>query len=423
MKFRQSFFSSLFLSSLIAGLGFARPSTLFAERGHVCEVRSLGAKGDGKTDDTAGIQAAIDSCASHGGGTIHFPEGTYISSPLALKSHTTLQLDKGATLRGGSDLEKFPIRPDYKWRRTALLHADDQTDIGITGQGVIDGNGPIWWEMAHQHRVPGDSSGSAGYPRPMLLDFVRTTKIRIEGVTIQNSPMYNIALFFCKYVTIKGITIKNPDKGAPNTDGIDPFSTQHVLIANVTIDTGDDCVAIKTGLVERGDPDIPSRDIVIRDSTLIHGHGLSIGSEVAAGVQNVRVERVTFRGTGAGIRVKSNRSRGNDVSGLVYKDLKMEDVATPILLTEYYARIPETDVAAEVSKLTPRFHDITIENLTATGAKSAGTIVGVPESPIHKVKLKNIHISAQTGLLIRNAEVESKDLVIQGIPSAASTAK
>ena len=372
-----------------------------------CDARKMGAKADDQTKDTDALQRAIDLCAKGSGGVVHLTAGIYISGPLALKSHVRLSLDQGATLLGSPDMADFPIRADAPWRRVSLLHADHVVDISITGAGTIDGNGKIWWDA--KASAP---KGQPEAPRPLLIDLTNSKQILIEGVTIQNSPQYNITTFWCDGLTVRNVTILNPGRGAPNTDGIDPFSTSHVLIEHTTIDTGDDNVAIKSGLVERGDPDVPSTDIIIRDCTFRAGHGLSIGSETAGGVRNVTVERVTFTGTRQGIRIKSARGRGNDIGNLTYRDIKMEGVETPIEITNYYTGMVKDDPGQPVSEHTPKFHDITIENLTATGAKRAATIMGLPESPIKNLILKNVNIAAATGMVIQNAQITESGLIV-----------
>jgi len=406
-------------TKIAANLGLALLSILaFSSTGQakeiVCDARSLGAVGDGHTKDTAALQRAIDECAKGVGGVVHLTAGTYVSGPLALKSHVTLSLDRGATLLGSPDMEDFPLRADAPWRKVSLLHADNVVDIAITGAGTIDGNGKIWWDAKALRK-----KGEPELPRPLLIDLTNSKKILIEGVTIQNSPQYNITTFLCDDLTVRGVTILNPGKGAPNTDGIDPFSTSHVLIEHTTIDTGDDNIAIKSGLVERGDPNIPSSDIVIRDCTFRAGHGLSIGSETAGGVHNVTVERVTFSGTRQGIRIKSARGRGNDIGNFTYRDIKMDGVETPIEITNYYTGMVKDDPGQPVSAHTPKFHDITIENLTATGAKRAAMVMGLPESPIKNLTLKYINISAATGMTVQNAQLTEDRVMITPASGAA----
>jgi polygalacturonase len=373
-----------------------------------CDVRAMGALGDGNTKDTTAIQRAIDACSVPQGGVVHFVAGIYVSGPLDWKSHVRLQLDSGATLLGSPDRDDYPIREDARWRKVSLLHADHATDISLTGEGKVDGNGHVWWEAkAEDHR-----KGLPEAPRPMLFDLTHSSKILIEGVTIQNSPQYNIMAVLCDGLIVRSVKILNPGHTAPNTDGVDPISTSHVLIEHDLIDTGDDNVAIKSGLVERGDPNVPSTDIVIRDCDLRNGHGLSIGSETAGGVRNVRVEHVKFEGTRQGIRIKSARGRGNDIGDFIFRDITMDNVETPIQITSYYTGGMKDDTTHPITEHTPRFHDITIENVTATNAKRAAVVYGLPESPVEHLELKNVHIAAEMGADMQYAEITADNFVV-----------
>jgi polygalacturonase len=372
-----------------------------------CDVRTQGARGDGHTLDTAVIQAAIDRCSQHGG-TVYFTPGTYLSAPLELKSHTYLHLDAGATLLGSPSFSDYPVSQAAPWHLVSLLHADHAIDIAITGKGTIDGNGGLWWERQRSDRAQHRKEQL----RPMLIDLLHTQRIRIEGVTLQNSPQYNILATLCDHLTVRRVTILNPGRTAPNTDGIDPVSTSHVLIEHSIIDTGDDNIAIKSGLVERGDPNIPSTDITVRDCDLRNGHGLSIGSETAGGVQHVRVEHIRFTGTRQGVRIKSARGRGNDIGDFRFEHLVMSGVETPIQITPYYTGGADTDTAHPITAHTPRFHDFLIRDLEASGAKQAGILFGLPESPASNIRLAHIRIQAQRGLEVRNAQVQMHDVVI-----------
>jgi len=242
----------------------------------------------------------------------------------------------------------------------------------------------------------------------------------MENITVQNSPMWQIVTYYTDDAVFRNMKILAPTT-SHNTDGIDPFSSSHIVIDHVTIDTGDDNVAIKSGQPGSPGPDAPSTDITITDCTFLNGHGLSIGSEIAGGVQRVHAERISFKGTGAGIRIKSNRDRGGDIGDFSYKDITMEDVQTPILITEFYPKIPDTISPEPLTRLTPRFHDISIENVTAIGAKEAGVIVGLPESPIKGLKLTNVTISAQKALKIQYAEITSVGLKVAAPPPAILT--
>jgi polygalacturonase len=182
---------------------------------------------------------------------------------------------------------------------------------------------------------------------------------------------------------------------------------------------GDDNIAIKSGHRLPG-RDFACEDITVTDCTFLHGHGMSIGSETAGGVRHLNVSRCTFEGTANGIRIKSPRGRGGAVEDLTYTEITMKDVDPAITITCYYPKIPKEDAAQPVNAGTPRFQNIRISNLTATCARNVGTIVGLPESPVSGVVLKNVNITATTGLLVRNAkDVQTSGLEIttkQGPP-------
>jgi len=378
----------------------------------LCDARTHGAKADGVTKDTKAIQAAVDACASVGGGTVRLSGGTFLSAPIVLKSYITLYIAKGATLLGSPDHDDYPQLEVFRAPgRQSLVSADHARNIAITGSGVIDGNGQSWWTEARS--TPGAGIVGVGVFRPRLVVFNYCQHIRMEGITVQNSPSWQIVPYYSDDIVIRNIKVLAPYP-SPNTDASDPFSSSNIVIDHVYADTGDDNVAIKSGEINSPGPDSPSKNITIADCDFEHGHGLSIGSEIAGGVQNVHAERIHFKGTDQGIRIKSGRDRGNDVSNLSFKDITMENVKTAILITEYYPHpAPVGDVPAEpVGRLTPKFHGITIENLTATGSDSAGTIVGLPESPVLGLAMKNVHIAAKTGMSIAYATVTMDDVVV-----------
>ena len=421
----------------------------------VCDAKTYGAKADGTTKDTQALQAAIDDCAKAGGGIVRLTSGTFLTAPIVLKSHITLEIDPGATLLGSQDKADYPDMQELRENALQpLISATNAEDITIRGGGTIDGNGKPWWEAVYALRTrmggPGAPGGGAGGPgappvapgaaagpgappagpggpagaaafmnsvavaarRPRLLVLDHCHHVLIDGVTIQNSPSWQVVPYYSDDVTIRNGKILAPAR-SPNTDGIDPFSSTNVTITHMTIDVGDDNVAIKSGQPGSPGPDSPSRDITVTDCIFLHGHGMSIGSEISGGVQNVHVARVSFKDTAQGVRVKSARDRGGDIGNFDFRDLTMENVGTPILITEYYPRIPDHDAAEPVTRLTPRFHDITITNVTATGSRSAGTIIGLPESPITTITLTNVTISAPTGMTISDATVSAHNFTVK----------
>jgi polygalacturonase len=252
------------------------------------------------------------------------------------------------------------------------------------------------------------------HPRPRLVVFDHCKHVRVEGVTIQNSPFWQLVPYYSDDVVIHNIRVLAPQH-SPNTDAVDPFSSSNVTIDHLYADTGDDDIAIKSGAIDSPGGDDPSRDIVISDCTFLHGHGLSIGSEIAGGARNIVAERIHFDGTDNGIRVKANRDRGNDVSNLVFRDIDMKDVKNPLVISEYYPRILPSESAvapAPVTRLTPHFHNIVIQNVTATGAAMAGAIVGLPEAPVTDVVLQNVNLSGEKGLSIGYANVTGQNVKV-----------
>jgi polygalacturonase len=409
IRHRQSLKRLLFICTFASSFAAVSAGSLYAAR--TCDPRELGAKGDGMTKDTVALQGAIDACAAQGGGIVRVTAGTYISAPLVLKSNVTLRLEKGATILGSPDHGDYPPMtmfhlPDLQ----PLISAANASNIAIEGEGTIDGNGESWWQEA---RAVKDHGVLGNHPRPKLIIFDHCKNIRVEGVTIQNSPMWQLVPYYTDSMVIRNVRILAPQH-SPNTDAIDPFSSSNIVIDKVYSDVGDDNVAIKSGPINSPGPDDPSRNITITDCTFMHGHGLSIGSELSGGAQNIRAERIHFEGTDQGIRVKANRDRGNDVGNFVFRDITMKDVKTAILISEYYPKVmpPENEAPQPVGRLTPHFHNIILENVTATGSKSAGVIVGLPESPVKNVVLNNVKLSADEGLTIGNAEVTGKGVVV-----------
>ena len=406
-------------ASLAAMVGMSS-SFVFAA---TCNPREHGAKADGTTKDTAAIQACIDAVAVKGTkklmdkdyGQVVLSGGTFLSGPISLKRGVNLKIEKDSTLLASPDRGDFP-----HWRFAGkdtvqpFLSAVNTEYVLITGEGTIDGNGKIWWDYVRGVR----DSGVLGtdHPRPMGVLFDHSKHIKMEGVTVQNAGFWQIVPYYADDVVFRGIRILAPR--SPNTDAIDPFSSSNIVIDHVFSSVGDDNVAIKSGAINSPGPDAPSKNITITDCTFENGHGLSIGSEIAGGVQNVHAERIHFKGTDQGIRIKSARDRGNDVSNISFKDITMEDVKTAILVTEYYPHpAPQGEVPAEpVGRLTPKFHNIQIENVTAKNSGSAGYIVGLPESPVLGMTLKNVHLEGKTGLSIAYAT-----LTLDGVTVKADT--
>ncbi len=395
---------ALVAAVLCLGLGAARGA-----ENRTYDVRAFGAKGDGKTLDTEAIQKALSACAKGGGGTVRVPPGTYLCQPLTLGSRTTLVLEEGAMLLASPDHRHFMKVPgDWLQAKSGsdfipLLSGKDLTDVTITGKGIIDGNGAVWWEEAEKAR-----QRVSGYtlPRPNLFTLQRCRNVRLSGITLQNSPKFHFVPTECEEVVVDGVTILAP-AGSANTDGIDPSNCRNVTITRCVIDVGDDNIAIKSGKKVAG-REFGCENIRVSDCTFKHGHGMSIGSETVGGVRDVVVKNCVFENTDNGLRIKSRRGRGGVVRDITYTDCTLKDCQPVISIMAYYqdstySTFPKDDPAQPLTDTTPVFRNLTIRNVTGASTREVGAIAGLPESPVENVLLENVTLSGTGGLLIANA--------------------
>ena len=396
----------------------------------VFNVRDYGTVGDGHHLDTAALNAAVAACAKAGGGTVYVPPGRYLTGTVQLQSHVTFDLDAGATLLGSENPEDYPstasVWGDGKEMMAPLIYAVDAENITITGRGTIDGQGAIWWRRVRLNEPkkfpPGPQTDAdraeaakMSRGRPHMIRPVRCTDVVIEHVTLRNSAEWTIHPMLCERVRVDGVTILNPATMAHNTDGIDPESCRNVQILNCRIDTGDDCVTLKSGLNELGRKlGRPDENITIANCVMNHGHGgVTIGSEMSGGVRNVVVANCVFQNTDVGIRLKSQRGRGGVVEGLSVSNIVMQDVPTPFVITSFYSGKDKPSDVYAVDAGTPRFRNLIFSNITARGAKNAGAILGLREMPIDDVTFTNVHIEAQTAFTVTDAShVTFDDCVI-----------
>ena len=354
-------------------------------------VAKYGAVGDGKSLDTAALQKTIDAAAAAGGGTILVPPGKFLTGPLTLASSLNLHLSKGATLLISDDREKYPV---IKGRYQDSLTANSAHDLEISGDGTIDGQGGAWWDAFRTNR--------SMTHRPYLIKLSDCTRVLVHGVSLCNSPMFHLVPQNCTDVTIRGITIRSP-ANAPNTDGIDP-SGWNFLIADCVIDTGDDNIAIKPATARQPG----NQNYTVRNCKFVHGHGCSVGSGTAGGLEDLLVSDCTFDQTDAGIRIKTLRGNGGLLQNCTYENLRMTAVKNPIYIIDWYPernapKDPATEKPEPVTDRTPFNRNIIIRNVTATNCPTAGTIRGLPEAPITNLTLVNVNLSAKTGMKIYHA--------------------
>ena len=364
---------------------------------------NFGAVGDGITPDTAAIQAAIDACAAQGGGTVIIPPGRFLTGSLFFHSNLTLHLAAGAILLGSQQAADYPVTPN-RWEgveqptHAPLLAGNRLENIAITGRGVIDGQGEVWWK-AHRQKT-------LDHPRPRLIGFADCSNVLIEGVLLRNSPAWTVNPVRCVNVNVRGVTIINPPD-SPNTDGINPDSCRLVRISDCYVSVGDDCIAIKSGSQhELPALQTPCRDITITNCTLERGHGgVVIGSETNGGVRNVVISNCVFINTDRGIRLKSRRGHGGVVENVRATNIIMDGVLVPFTVNLYYhCNGAQGDKAVAdknprpVDDGTPVFRNIHYGQILAVNVKiAAGFFYGLPEMPVENVSLSDISILLSGG--------------------------
>lgn len=396
--------------------------------GGVFNVLELGADNSGQQLNTELIQTTMEKASASGGGNLYFPSGTYLTGPIHLKSNIVIRLEAGAVLRFSDDFDRYMPFVPVRWEGTMvksfspLIYGYEIENVTLTGRGKIDGQGEKWWNSFYDHlknhqidktkwqiefekqnpsiNHPDQASSlDLGFLRPPFIQILYSRNIRIEGITIVNSPFWTINPQFCDNVTIDGVTIKNPD--SPNTDGINPESCRNVHVSNCHISVGDDCITIKSGKDRDGRlHNTPCENITITNCTMLDGHGgVVIGSEMSGGVKKVTISNCVFEGTDRGIRIKSARGRGGvvedvRVSNIVLKGLKKEAFTLNLF---YQKSDPEP-----VSERTPVFKNIHFSNITGT-AQQAALIVGIEESPVENISFSDIRLETQTGFVIQDA--------------------
>lgn len=359
------------------------------------------------------VQAAVNACAALGGGTVIVDSGIHETGPIHLKSHICLHLKEGAVLR-------FSDRPsDYlpvvftRWEGTEcynyspLIYAIDCTDIAITGTGTLDGNGNAWWPWKKLQQPGADrlyNAGASGIPveerifgteadalRPSFLQFVRCSRILLSDFTITDGPQWTIHPVYCSEVTVRSVNVSTH---GPNTDGLNPDSCRRVLIENCRFETGDDCIAINSGINEDGwRVGIPCEDIVIRNCRMTGGHGgLVIGSAESGNVRHIYACDCEIDGPAQGIRLKSMRGRGGVVEDVLFERIQIDNTPLEaILINMFY------DASTVVPKtLTPPvFRRIMIRNVSGSGCGTAILLKGLPEQKLEDVILEDISIQAE----------------------------
>ena len=421
------------LISLFAGMAWAGPYEKYYQNlpvpmnepmlpiipEYTVQLTDFGGVGDGVTDNTEAFTKAISALNKKGGGHLVVTAGIFVTGPIVLKDRIDLHLERNAMILLTPDREKHL----KNGKAQPGISASKRSDISITGQGIIDGNGE-WWRGVKRSKVSDTEwnaykrmggtitpEGDLWYPfdlkafpnvadtyeaqekiRTHLVRFTDCERVLLRGVTLQNSPKFHFVPQCCQDVVIDGLTVRCM-WNAQNGDGIDPSQCRNVLIVNNTVDVGDDGICLKGGAGAAGAENGPCENILIQDNTVFHAHGgFVIGSEFSGGMVNIVVRNNTFSGTDTGLRFKSAPERGGKTQNIWISDIYMSDIQGEAVVFETsYADRPvgrDDATAAETENFLPNFQDIHIQNVVCrdarVGIKASGTL-----QMIHDITLKD----------------------------------
>ena len=412
------------ISAVAMAMATAPPTTSpYGGRiGPTFNLLDFGAKGDNATLNTQAFEKGVDAVSKAGGGTLYVPDGDFLTAPFNMTSHMTLYLSGGATVRGPTTAQLgpspsfplWPIIPPMKSygqgrdhpgpRRTSLIHGEDLTDVVVTSHpdhwGTIDGHGQPWW-AAHKAKTETVTRGH-------LIEFMSSEHIEISNLNLRNSPFWTVHPVYSRHVVVRNIDIKAPHD-SPNTDGVDPESSQDVLIENFTYEGGDDAIAIKSGWDCFGyRANLPCKNIHIRNVTSIwtRAAGCAIGSEMSGGMENITLTDCDFTHTGNGLYVKYSKVRGGYVKDIHFKNVLMGNITRAALSIDsgYGDNNP---ACGRVPKKMP----VPVSNVTYTNiTQASGTVCdymidfkGLSDSSISDVRLDGVHLNY--GKAVQNCEM------------------
>jgi polygalacturonase len=382
------------------------------------DITAFGAVGDGSTDCTAAFREAIAACNAAGGGRVVVPAGSFQTGAIHLKSNVNLHVVQEGVIAFDRNPEKYIPQVFTRWEGVELMnvspfiYAYEQNNIAITGAGTIDGQAGCdhWWiwrgtrecpdgarnnqqvtarsrlfEMAEDGVPPRERSfGLEDKLRPNFIQPYRCTNVLIEGVTIINSPMWEVHPVLCRNVTVRNLHIESH---GPNNDGCNPESCEDVLIEGCLFDTGDDCIAIKSGRNADGRRlNSPSQNIIVRNCRFKDGHGgVTIGSEISGGVRNVFAEQCVMDSPklDRALRLKNNAMRGGVIEDIYMRDVQIGQVADAVLSIDFHY-----EEGAQGS-FRPVARNIHMQNVTSKRSEHVLYLRGFDNAPIENISLEN----------------------------------
>jgi polygalacturonase len=396
-------------------------------------ITKYGAKPGITNDSTAAIAKAIDACNKAGGGRVVVPAGEFLTGAIHLKSNVNLHVSKGATLKFATDAKAYMPLVHTRWEGMELMHlspliyAYEQTNIAITGEGTLDGQGKSYfWKWHGNPRYGGDPNvisqraararlyemmdknvpvaerifGEGHYLRPQFIQPYKCKNVLIEGVKIVDSPMWEVHPVLCENVIVRKVHVATH---GPNNDGCDPESCKDVLIEDCFFDTGDDCIAIKSGRNNDGRRiNVPTENIIIRGCTMRDGHGgITVGSEISGGVRNLFAHDCTLDSADlwTALRVKNNASRGGKLENFYFRNITVGQVSRAVVEIDF-----NYEEGAK-GQHTPVVRNYVVENLTCKTGNRAVDLQGLDNAPIYDVTMRNCEFgTVKNPSVVRNVK-------------------
>jgi len=393
-------------------------------------VTDFGAKGDSVTDCTIAFKNAIETCSKAGGGKVVIPKGRYSTGAIYLKSNVNLFLDEGSVILFYTNPEKYlPIvytrfEGVECMNYSALIYAFNEQNIAVTGKGTLDGQASDsnWWAWkgSKDNKLPnqkedvkrlnqmGEDSilvserifGKGHYLRPNFIQFYKCKNILIDGVTILRSPMWEIHPVLSENITVQNVNIFSH---GPNNDGCDPESCKDVLIKDCVFDTGDDCIAIKSGRNNDGRRvNVASENIVIQGCRMKDGHGgVVIGSEISGSCRNVYAENCTMDSPNLdrALRIKTNSVRGGVVENIYMRNVKVGEVKEAVLLVSF------TYQEGDKGNFTPIVRNIFVKNVTSDKSDYGLHLECYERSPVTNIYIDSCRFNGvKNGNFIKYAD-------------------
>jgi polygalacturonase len=372
-------------------------------------VTDHGAVGDGATDARPAFMRAIAACNAAGGGRVVVPAGRWqMNGPLHLTSGVDLHLEDGAHVRFSTEPSHYRPLVLTRWEGTEcynyspLVYAYQATDVAITGRGTLDGNGAAGFATWHPKQAADvdrlRQMGIDGVPvhervfgpghflRPGMIQLFGCKNVLLDGFTLVDATFWGVHPVFCQNVTMRHVTVRSRN---PNNDGIDPESSVDVLVERCTFDTGDDCIAVKSGRDQDGwRVGQPSARIVLRDCDMTSMKAaLCLGSEMSGGIRDVHLYDCRVGATFSGAYFKTNLDRGGSIRHVRIHDVTIREAESFINFTTAYQ-------GYRGGKHPPDVRDVVIERVTCDRAKNGIRVVGVPESPIRDVTLRDVTLKS-----------------------------